>query len=692
MREFRKDEIKRLWNTILTNKALDISKLISQYPRDRSLIFKYEEIDQVNRDFALSFLDQPERYLDLLENELYEEFLPEEFKVSKENKINLRISSKLSDLKENIRELRSSDLNRFIQVDGIVKRATEVIPTITMAAFECSFCHSVELYPQDDSRLHEPISCNRCGKGKESKVKFKFELERSLFVDTQGIEIQEKPELMKGSSQPAKLNIHLWDDLCGKFYPGDRVTVTGILKGKQRSIGPVPSTQFDTYLNALYMEKESTEYEEVEISEEDEQLIKELASSPEIYSKLVKSIAPTIFGMDKIKEAIVLQLFGGVRKRFEDGSAVRGEIHVLLFGDPGTAKSQLLRYAVNVSPKAIYTSGKGSSAAGLTAAAVKDEFSEGRWTLEAGTLVLADGGLAAVDELDKMDKDDRSAMHEAMEQQSVTIAKAGINATLMSRCAVLGAANPKYGRYEEQDPFVSQTDMPPSLISRFDLIFILVDRPGKSDGDMADYILRVHSDGEKLASGINVQKSDFRATIDQELMKKYIVYARKFCFPIISPSAREKIKEYYLQKRKASTGNKAESIAITPRQLEALIRLSEASARIRLSDRIDDDDVTRAVDLMEYFLSQTTMVNGMADIDVLISGISTKERKALPKLREIIREIENETGPGAPLQEIVRRATKIGISEDEVRKNIKQLRNHGELSEPRNDAYHLVNA
>jgi len=692
MREFRDEEIRSIWNDILTNKALEISRIISQFPRERSLVIKYEEIDEKNRDFALNFITQPNRYIDLLREELYSEFLPEDFKSRKENKIIIRISSKLPDLKKNIRDLRSDDLNKFILVDGIVKRATEVIPTIIMAAYKCSYKGDIDLYPQDGTRLIEPFSCNICGKSKEDKIKFTFIPEKSLFTDTQTIEIQEKPELLRGASQPAKLTIHLTDDLCGKFNPGDRVMVSGIFKGKQKMLGPVPTTQFEIFLEGLYVEKESTEYEEVEISEEDEEFIKKFANEPDAYEKLVKSIAPTIYGVEKVKEAIVLQLFGGVRKRFEDGTTVRGEIHILLFGDPGTAKSQLLRYAVNVAPKSIYTSGKGSSAAGLTAAAVKDDFSEGRWTLEAGTLVLADGGLAAIDELDKMDKDDRSAMHEAMEQQTVTIAKAGINATLMSRCAVLGAANPKYGRYDDQESFVVQTDLPPSLISRFDLIFIFVDKPGRYDGDMADYILRVHSDGEKLASGQNPEKSEFKSSIDPELMRKYIVYARKFCNPILSPSAREEIKNYYLSKRKMS-GDQAESIAITPRQLEAIIRLSEASARIRLSDRITNEDVERAKNLMDYFLNQTTVINGVPDIDTLMTGVSSKERKAVPKLIDIISELDSSSpdGKGADISRIIKEASRLGMTEADVERMVKLLLTKGEIMEVRTDHYRVVN-
>jgi Predicted ATPase involved in replication control, Cdc46/Mcm family len=331
-------------------------------------------------------------------------------------------------------------------------------------------------------------------------------------------------------------------------------------------------------------------------------------------------------------------------------------------------------------PKAVYTSGKGSSAAGLTAAAVKDELSEGRWTLEAGTLVLADGGLAAIDELDKMNREDSGAMHQAMEQQSISISKAGINATLMSRCAVLAAANPKYGRFEEDEPFTSQTDLPITLLSRFDLIFMIVDRPGKMDNEMADYILKVHKSGETIASGRSVEKVQIFPTFERDFLKKYIVYARKNSFPIMSPKAEEKIKKFYVEKR--ATSVKLGSVTITPRQLEALIRLSEASARVRLSDRVEVVDVERATRLMEAFLNQATVINGIQDIDVIMSGYSSKDRKGAFSILEIIKQLQDaSTGRRASLREIREEAKKHGIEERQVDRELKILNDKGEVIE-----------
>ncbi len=699
MREwFRDDELRSLWSTVLESKTGDIFRINSKDSKDKTLPMSYEEMDKVHTDFALNFLKYPEEYLNRLKDVLYgwdegnkrhDGLLSEEFISRKDNRVRISISSKLPDIKRNIRELRSEDLNTFLQVDGVVKRVSEVVPTIVSAAYQCSYCRKITLYPQFGTRILEPTKCDQCGKPKE-EAKFKFIAERSIYYDTQIITIEEKPEFMRGAAQPAKLVVHLEDELCGKNNPGDRISANGILKGKQKSTNQNPSRQFDVYLDAMYVERESSEYEEVMLDESDVKAIEKASRDPEIYSKLVGSVAPAVFGNEMVKEAIILQLFGGERKAFDDGTYIRGDVHVLLFGDPGVAKSQILTYAANISPKAVYTSGKGSSAAGLTAAAVKDELSEGRWTLEAGTLVLADGGLAAIDELDKMDKEDSGAMHQAMEQQTISISKAGINATLMSRCAVLAAANPKFGRYDETEPFPTQTDFPVTLLSRFDLIFVIVDRPGKVDNDMADYILKVHKAVESIASGFGGEKARIYPTFERDFLKKYIVYARKTCFPVLSPKASDMIKKFYVDKR-AST-SKQGTVSISPRQLEALVRLSEASARVRLSDRVDEEDVLRAEKLMESFLNQTTIVNGIPDVDIILTGFAQKDRKAAFSVSDILKKLmESSPNNWVSIRDIQEEAKKFGIDEKQVERTLEMMQKKGNVIEQNNgQSYRII--
>ena len=256
----------------------------------------------------------------------------------------------------------------------------------------------------------------------------------------------------------------------------------GILKTEQRRQGNIPLTEFFTYLYAVNIRKDVKELESVKITEEDKKKIIEISKKPDIINVISRSIAPTIHGLDMVKMALALQMFGGVRKVMKDGTTMRGDIHILMVGDPGTAKSQLLKYMAEVSPRGIFTFGRGSSAA------VRDEFGEGRWTLEAGALVLADNGFVAIDELDKMDEHDTAAMHEAMEQQTVTISKAGIMATLKARASVLAAANPKFGRYDLNRNLAEQINFPLPLLSRFDVIFKMVDQPNKdNDSRLAEH-------------------------------------------------------------------------------------------------------------------------------------------------------------------------------------------------------------
>ena len=388
-------------------------------------------------------------------------------------------------------------MGSFIAVEGLVKKITEVRPKLEVAAFQCQKCGAVIRIEQDEDILKEPSECYEDQGGCGRVSSFKLSTTLSTFIDSQKIEIQENPEGLRGGAQPERISVYLEDDLVGGVAPGDRVIVNGILQSVARHRGAFRLTSFDKTMNAVSIESQEFAFEEVEVTKEDEKKILKISKDPGIYDKMRQSIAPTIYGLDIEKDALVLQLFGGIAKEMPDGTRTRGDIHTLLVGDPGTAKSQMLSYMAKLAPRSVYASGKASSAAGLTAAAVRDDFGEGHWTLEAGALVLADKGLACIDEIDKMEETDRSSLHQAMEQQEISVAKAGINATLKTRCAVLAAANPKLGRFDEFMPMHEQINMPPALLSRFDLIFSILDKPNrKTDIDLAAHILQSHKGGE----------------------------------------------------------------------------------------------------------------------------------------------------------------------------------------------------
>ncbi|HHI04071.1 MAG TPA: minichromosome maintenance protein MCM, partial [Candidatus Woesearchaeota archaeon] len=459
--------------------------------------------------------------------------------------------------------------------------------------------------------------------------------------------------------------------------PGSKIKVYGVLKEV-----PLPAkeggklTRFDLLIEANYVEPIEEDFLELQISPEEEKEIRKLADDPNIYQKLVASVAPTIFGHDKIKEALILQTFGGVRKTKKAGTPTRGDIHILLIGDPGAGKSQLLKRMAQVAPKARYVSGKGATGAGLTATVVKDEFIRG-WALEAGALVLTNRGLCCIDELDKMSKEDRSAMHEALEQQTVTISKANIQATLRSETTVLAAANPKFGRFDPYEILARQIDLPSTLINRFDLIFPIKDLPDAvRDEKMASFILKLHKDQEEVETEIST-----------ELMKKYFAYARQKIEPVLTDAAIDEIKKYYVKMRSSGSTEEGilKSIPISPRQLEALLRLSEASAKIRLSDKVSRKDAKRAIELVHYCLTQIGLdpETGEFDIDRISSSVTASERSNIVLVRELINEIESKVGKTVPVEDILIEASSKNLTEDVVLEVIEKLKRSGDVYEPR---------
>lgn len=656
------------------------------YPEKKSLLLDYWDIDKYDSELGEYLLDKPYRAIYAAEEALKKidvagEAPPLHFRVK-----NLPDARKIE-----IRDLRAIHLGKFIAIDGLVKKVTEVRPKLQDAAFQCLKCGAIIKVPQEENMLVEPLECYAEQGGCGRKSSFKLLTEESKFIDSQKIEIQESPEGLRGGAQPMRLVIYLEDDLVGDIVPGDRITVNGILRAQIRKSGRVRLTEFNKVMDANSIEIKEQAFEEIYISEEDEKKIKEVSKDAMLLEKIRKSIAPTIYGLETEKEALALQLFGGVPKLMPDGTKIRGDIHILLVGDPGTAKSQLLRYISQLAPRSIYTSGKSSSAAGLTASAVRsDEFGEGRWTLEAGALVLADLGIACVDELDKMSPKDRDALHQAMEQQEISVAKAGINATLKSRCALLGAANPKFGRFDEYAPIADQINIPPALLSRFDLIFPLTDKPDKErDEALASHILEVHKYGEILSHEKEIEIEKVKPVFEPDFLRKYIAYAKRNIFPVMTEEAMEKIRDYYVEMRAKSK----ETVPFTPRQLEAFIRIAEASARMRLSNVVTKEDAERAIKIVEYYLTKVGMEKEIEafNIDIITTGISKSQKDKMRIITDIIKEICHEIDAPAPIEEIIIRAKDEGIDEDVVEKLINKMKREGIIFEPKHGKFRVTN-
>lgn len=665
-----------------------ILQLANEYPEERSLLVEYRDIERYDLSLADALLENPHAVLSDMEEALGIIDIPIDVSLDDVHTRVIKLPKKTR-----IRDLRSQHISKLIAIEGLVRKATAVRPKITNAAFECMRCEEITYTPQTGTRFNEPGVCENetCGRNGP----FKLNLSESTFVDAQKLQIQEFPEALRGGEQPQTLDVNIEDDLSGIVTPGDRVIITGILHSYQRIGASGKSTFFDVYLECISLEMEEQAFEELDISKEDEEAILKLSESSDIYKTVVNSIAPSIFGYENVKEAMALQLFSGVAKLLPDGTRVRGDVHMLLIGDPGTAKSQLLRYITKLAPRGIYTSGKSTTSAGLTATAIKDEFGEGRWALEAGALVLADKGIAAVDEVDKMKDEDRSALHEAMEQQTISVAKAGIIATLRCRCSLLGAANPKYGRFDKYEPIAEQINISPALLSRFDLIFPLADEPDiELDRNIAEHILRTHYAGELSEHAKNfpsgrITEEDVKSAmeviqpeIDPDLLRKYIAYAKRI-YPILTDKSRQKLVDFYLGLRKQGIDVNS-PVPVTARQLEALVRLSEASARIRLSDSATEDDANRAINIVEACLKQVGIdpETGMLDVDVIAVGTSKSQRDKIKVLRDIIRELEREHRGLAPKEDIYDRGEKNGISRDTAEELISKLKQKGDIYEP----------
>ncbi|MGP6207568.1 minichromosome maintenance protein MCM [Cuniculiplasma sp. SKW3] len=691
---YEPEELKKLWDHLFQQYGYYdyITRMSSHYPEERSLYVSFDDIDKFDPKFSLYLLQNAEETLNE-GNKLLREYIASNtpnFTAKDPNSIivNIRVTNlpETSDVKVEIRNLRSINVGKLISISGIIRKNTEVMPRLYNAAFQCVYCKTITYMLQQRGRLEEPERCsNEECPNEKNKPKFNLLVNESRFIDTQKIEIQENPENINGGAQPLRLTVISEDDIAGKLFPGDRVSFDGILKAEQKVYGGNLLTEFSTFLYTINYRKTTREMEEISISPAEEQEIIDLSRDPKIVDKLAASIAPSIYGLEHIKKTLALQMFGGVRKTMKDGTTIRGDIHILMVGDPGTAKSQLLRYMSEISPRGVLAIGKGSSAAGLTAAAVRDDFGEGRWTLEAGALVLADNGFVAIDEMDKMDDKDTAAMHEAMEQQTVTISKAGIMATLKSRCSVLAAANPKNGRYDENEDFMSQINFPPPLVSRFDVIFRLVDKPDlKRDEELAEHVLNAHRLGEIYRSQeiSNIQletienEENYEPPLEREIFRKYVAYAKSHIFPKMSEDAMAFLKEEYVRTRNSgSTSGRFKAVPITARQLESTIRLAEAAAKARLSEVVTLDDAILAKNIVESYLRDVSSDKNGLDIDVLETGMSSSKRSDIELILDIIRDLKEMRKGVAPLEEsVVEEARNRGMSKEDALKAIKMGR------------------
>jgi replicative DNA helicase Mcm len=636
----------------------------------KSFVVDFDELLAAEPKLAQQLMDNPDDYLEYANRAAKAQLQIEEPEYAEEIR---NVTVRFRGLPEvtPLRILGSKHIGKLVMLEGIVVRASPARPLVMEGAFRCKWCGAISHVVQSGPFLTAPAACSapECRR----KSSFEFVQEESTFIDSQDVRIQERPEDLPPGQLPRWLDIKILErDLVDMARPGDHVSVVGIARAVASRLPRVGQLRsFRLHLDTNHIDVESKEPEKVLITPEEEKQIRELAKDPEIHTKILRSLAPSVYGYEHIKEAIMYLLFGGTAKQFPD-ITIRGDLNILLLGDPGTAKSQLLQYVAKIAPRGLYTSGRGTTAAGLTAAVLRDK--AGGMTLEAGALVLADKGVAAIDEMDKMRTEDRVAIHEVMEQHTVSVAKGGIVATLNARTSILAAANPSLGRYDPYRTVAENISLPVTILSRFDLIFILRDVPEKTqDALMTEHILDLHRTGV----------TPVEPPIEPELFRKYVSYAKNIK-PVLTQEALERLKSFYLLMRSASE-TEGTPVAITARQLESLVRVAEARARASLRDKVLAEDAERAIDIMKTSLEQVgiDISSQKFDIDIIMTGKPKSLRDKLSVLLGLITSMEKETGMVDKARLLERLQAEYDILSGEAERLIGQMLKEGTLFAPR---------
>ena len=639
-----------------------------------SLVVDYIDFDTFKPDLAKLITNEPDEMFDAFNraifNVLYE--IHPDYANETQNNIKVRIGNYT--VQKSLREINAEVINKLVGVSGMVVRSSEVKPLAKKIGYRCLSCGEITEAQLRGLVLKKPLRCGKC-----SEKELEMDPDTSIFIDFQMVRLQELPEDLPAGHLPHYLEVTIIGDLVDQCRPGDRILLTGIVRIEQEQLSQQMKTSLFRsrmegnnieYLGGRTADKDSRTIERLEISNVDEKHIFALARKNDAYDILISSYAPHVYGHEVIKEVILLLIVGSVTKRLEDGSTRRGDINVLLVGDPGTAKSEMLKFAAKIAPRGLYTSGRGSTAAGLTAAVIRDK--SGIMMLEAGAVVLGDQGLVCIDEFDKIKPEDRSALHEVMEQQTCSVAKGGIVATLNARTSILAAANPLYGKYDPFKNITENVNLPIPLLTRFDIIYVIRDIPEKEkDHRIASHILELHRESERTGQYL----------IDIDLFSKYLAYS-KTMEPKLTVEAIDKIRDYYMKMRNVESEG---MITVTPRQLEGLVRLATARSKLLLKDYVDSEDAERAIYLIQTMLETAGVdVNtGRVDLGVL-HGKPQSEISKLKLFMEIFNGLSGQDKNDVEEKNFINELIQTGrFSEEDAKNFLNKAMQNGQIYERR---------
>jgi len=643
-----------------------------------SLLVDYIDFDTFKPDLAKKITDDPDEMLEAFNKAVFSVLYEIHPDYAEEISNNIKVRIGNYTVQKGLREINAEAINKLIGVSGMVVRTSEVKPLAKKIGYRCLSCGEINEAQLKSLVLKKPLKCKQC-----SEKELEMDPDTSIFIDFQMVRLQELPEDLPAGHLPHYLEVTVIGDLVDQCRPGDRILLTGIVRIEQEQL----SQHVKTSLFKLRMEGNNIEYlggragdkdnrtmERIEISNEDEKRIFALANKSNSYDILISSYAPHIYGHEVIKEVILLLIVGSVTKILDDGSARRGDINVLLVGDPGTAKSEMLKFAAKIAPRGLYTSGRGTTAAGLTAAVIRDK--SGIMMLEAGAVVLGDQGLVCIDEFDKIKPEDRSALHEVMEQQTCSVAKGGIVATLNARTSILAAANPLYGKYDPFKNITENINLPIPLLTRFDIIYVIRDTPEREkDNLIASHILEIHRDTERNSQSV----------IDTDIFSKYLAYSKNM-EPKLTVEAIDKIRDYYMKMRNVESEG---MITVTPRQLEGLVRLATARSKLLLKDYVDSEDAERAIYLIQTMLETAGVdVNtGKVDLGVL-HGKPQSEISKLKLFMEIFNALSGQDKNDVEEKTFIQELAQTGrFSEDDAKNFINKAMQNGQIYERKSGYY-----